>query len=184
MENKQKIDKSLSKELLIRYSLGFLISLVLFILFLTLGKEVKNISGGIYFDKTIISSVNKMVTPRVKGLMIFISFLGSAKFYLPVYIALVIYFIKKKHYIDSIALVNALAGSALINFLVKLYYTRVRPEEYFQITETGFSFPSGHSMVAISSYFILSYLLFRNKPWELKKILAWTFTLLFIGLQT
>ena len=37
-------------------------------------------------------------------------------------------------------------------------------------------------MVAISSYFILTYLLFRNKPWDNKKTLAWTCTTLLVAL--
>ena len=180
MKNKQKINKQLSKELLIRYSFGSIISIVLFVLFLTLGSKVKSMTGGIYFDKVIISHIHDLVTPRVRGIMIFISFLGSAKFYVPVGIGVVVYFIKKQYYINAIVLVNALLGSAIINYLVKLYYTRVRPEEYFQITETGFSFPSGHSMVAISSYFVLTYLLFRKQKWEFKKNVAWLSTLVLV----
>ncbi len=176
MQIKQKIDKRVSKELMIKYSIGILISLILFIIFLELGSQVKGSSGGIYFDKRIISYVNGMVTPRMKELMIFISFLGSAKFYIPIYIIILFYLFKNKYYINSIALISGVLGSAIINFLVKGNYTRIRPEEYFQIQEVGFSFPSGHSMVAISSYFILTYLLFRDKPWDIKKVIAWIFT--------
>lgn len=176
MQNQQEINTKLSKELLIKYSVGFMICLVLFIVFLELGSQVKGTSEGIYFDKKIISYIHDIVTPKMKELMVFISFLGSAKFYIPVYILILFYFFKNKYYINSIALVNGVLGSAIINFLVKGYYIRIRPEKYFQIQETGFSFPSGHSMVAISSYFILTYLLFRKKPWDVKKTMAWVIT--------
>lgn len=180
MQNEQELNKKRSKELLIKYSLGFVISFVLFIIFLEIGNQVKESAGGVYFDKKIISSIYDMVTPNVKRFMIFISFLGSASFYLPVHLLLLVYFLKKKYYMNSIALVNGVLGSAIINLLVKGYYTRIRPEKYFQIQETGFSFPSGHSMVAISSYFILTYLLFRNKPWNAKKKIGWMLTVLLV----
>ena len=35
-------------------------------------------------------------------------------------------------------------------------------------------------MVAISSYFILTYLLFRNKPWDVKKKIGWILTVLLV----
>lgn len=180
MKNTQKIKKEISKQLLIKYVVSFLISLFLFIVFLDFGREVKGLSGGIYFDQKIISYISKNVTPRIKSIMIFISFLGSAKFYIPIYLTIVAIFIKKKKYLYSIALVNGVLGSALLNFLVKRHYIRVRPEKYFQIKEVGFSFPSGHSMVAISSYFILTYLLFREKSWSLKKVISWLSTVVLV----
>lgn len=180
MQKEQELNKKKSKELLIKYALGFVVSFVLFIIFLEIGNQVKESTGGIYFDKKVISSTYDIVTPHMKNVMIFISFLGSASFYIPVHLSLLVYFLKKKYYVNSIALVNGVLGSAIINLLVKGYYTRIRPEKYFQIQETGFSFPSGHSMVAISSYFILTYLLFRNKPWDVKKKIGWILTVLLV----
>lgn len=176
MNNEQKINKGTSKKLLVGYSIGLLLSLGLLVMFLDFAGQVRGISGGIYFDELIISSISQIVTPGIKSFMIFISFLGSAKFYIPVFIFMIFYFIKKKYYISIIGLVNGVLGSAVINFLLKVYFTRIRPEDFFQIIETGFSFPSGHSMVSISAYFTLTYLLFRKKPWNVKKIFAWFVT--------
>lgn len=156
-------------------------SIILFIIFLGLGAKVRGISIGVYLDESIMSYVGGIVTPNTKSIMVFISFLGSTKFYIPLYIILISYFIKKKNYINSLALFNGVLISALINFLAKGYYVRIRPVKYFQIDEIGFSFPSGHSMVAISSYFILTYVLSRDKPWNNKKIFAWMFTTLLVA---
>lgn len=172
MQSKQKI----------KYVIGFLVSVILFIIFIGLGGKVKGISIGVYLDESIMSYVRSIVTPSVKSVMVFMSFLGSTKFYIPLYIVLISYFVKKKNYINSIALFNGVLLSALINFLAKGYYVRVRPVKYFQIEEIGFSFPSGHSMVAISSYFILTYVFFRAKPWNNKKVIAWILTTLLVAL--
>lgn len=173
MKNKQKI----------KYVLGFIVSIFLFIMFLSFGDKVKGLSEGIYFDERIISHIHQSIEPRTKSIMIFISFLGSAKFYIPICLIIIGTFIRKKQYLYSIALLSGVLGSAILNVIIKGYYIRVRPEEYFQIKEIGFSFPSGHSMVAISSYFILVYLLFREKPWDFKKLVSWICTVaLVIGI--
>lgn len=180
MKNTQKIKREISKQLLIKYILGFILSLFLFIVFLDFGSKVKGLSEGIYFDQKIIEYINKNVRSTLKSIMIVISFLGSAKFYIPIYLIILAVFIKKKKNLYAIALINGVLGSAILNFLVKRYYVRIRPVEYFQIQEAGFSFPSGHSMVAISSYFILTYLLFREKPWDFKKKVSWIVTVVLV----
>lgn len=176
MNNKLKINKENSKKEISKYTIGFIICLLLLTIFLNFADKLRQASGGIYFDEIIISSINKMVKPGMKSVMVFISFLGSAKFYIPICLLILIYFIKNKYYINIFVLINGVLGSALLNFLLKMYFTRTRPEEYFQIIETGFSFPSGHSMVAISSYFTLTYLLFRKKAWDAKKVFIWLLT--------
>ena len=180
MNNKQKINKLSSKKMLTLYGLGLIVSLILLTVFLDLARQVKGISEGIYFDEIIISSINKIVTPGIKSLMVFISFLGSAKFYIPLCLLIIFYFYKKNYHINILGLVNGVLGSAILNFLLKIYFTRTRPEDYFQIIETGFSFPSGHSMVAISAYFTLTYLFLRKKSWDIKKVSIWLATGLFV----
>ncbi len=180
LKNTQKIKKEISKKLLSKYIIGLSVSVFLFIIFLNFGSHVKEMSGGIYFDQRIISSISQNVTPTLKSIMIVISFLGSARFYIPVYLIVVAIFIKYKKYLNSIVIVNGVLGSAILNFIIKGYYLRIRPEEFFKIEEIGFSFPSGHSMVAASSYFILTYILFREKPWNFKKIISWLATFVLV----
>lgn len=180
MRQTKDINKKASKELALRYMLGFIIAIVSFAIFLDLGSQVKEIDSGIYFDKRVISEVSKIVTPEIRGFMVFISFLGSAKFYIPACLMIIYYFFRKKQILNIIGLLSGVLGSAIINVVLKGYFVRIRPEKYFQIQQTGFSFPSGHSMVGISTYFILTYLLFRKKPWNTVKIVAWIFTVIFV----
>lgn len=180
MSTIKELNKKSYKELSIKYSIGFIIAFISFIIFLDFGSQVKGIDSGIYFDKRVISEVSQLVTPSIKRVMIFISFIGSAKFYIPISIALIYYFYKRKQLLNIIALLSGILGSAIMNFLIKGYYQRMRPEDFFQIKELGFSFPSGHSMVGISAYFMLTYIFFRDKPWNTKKILAWATTVLLV----
>ena len=50
----------------------------------------------------------------------------------------------------------------LTNEITKSIFTRSRPIGINLIDETGFSYPSGHSMVSLSFYGFITYLLLKN----------------------
>ena len=52
--------------------------------------------------------------------------------------------------------------SALVNFSLKQVLQRPRPVEHRIIDESGYSFPSGHSMVSMAFYGFLIYLIHKN----------------------
>jgi len=52
--------------------------------------------------------------------------------------------------------------SALLNQTLKYIIQRPRPTEYRIINESGYSFPSGHSMVSTAFYGFLIYLIYKN----------------------
>jgi len=52
--------------------------------------------------------------------------------------------------------------STLLNQILKFIVQRPRPTEYRIIDETGYSFPSGHSMVSAAFYGFLIYLIYKN----------------------
>lgn len=52
--------------------------------------------------------------------------------------------------------------SALLNQILKYIIQRPRPTEYRIIDESGYSFPSGHSMVSAAFYGFLIYLIYKN----------------------
>jgi len=60
---------------------------------------------------------------------------------------------------------------ALLNNILKLIVRRARPTGFRLIAETGYSFPSGHSMVSMAFYGYLIYLIYKNVR---NKKLRWT----------
>lgn len=52
--------------------------------------------------------------------------------------------------------------SVALNFILKNIIQRPRPEGYRLIDESGYSFPSGHSMVSMAFYGLLIYLLWKK----------------------
>ena len=55
----------------------------------------------------------------------------------------------------------------ILNFILKLIFSRQRPLSYMLIDESGYSFPSGHSMVGIAFYGMIIYITYKliKKVW-------------------
>lgn len=89
----------------------------------------------------------------------FITNLGSATFIVLSSILLLLT-IKNKLTGLIIFLNSALCGA--LNQILKMIVQRPRPVGYRLIEESGYSFPSGHSMVSAAFYGFLIYLVYKN----------------------
>ena len=61
----------------------------------------------------------------------------------------------------GIAIFSNLVIITILNQLLKRILQRPRPTEYRIIEETGYSFPSGHSMISMAFYGYLIYLIYK-----------------------
>ena len=61
----------------------------------------------------------------------------------------------------GLAILLNLTIITILNQLLKRILQRPRPTEYRIIEETGYSFPSGHSMVSMAFYGYLIYLIYK-----------------------
>lgn len=163
--------------------IGAILSLIALVVFIFLAIGITSVDGGLDFDNKILSFVHKNINPAVKNLMIIISFIGSAKFYFIIAPFLIWYLIKRKHIIELWSLVVAILGSVLLNNILKASFGRIRPLEFFLVEQSGFSFPSGHSMNTLTFYGMAVYLYLRNKKLSLKKVLIWVSAVIFILLM-
>jgi membrane-associated phospholipid phosphatase len=94
--------------------------------------------------------------------MLAITYLGSGYAYAllaPLMLAILAY---GRRWHEGITLVGCLAGAGLLNFLLKHLFERARPELFKVISETGYSFPSGHAMVSLCFYGIAAYIFGRG----------------------
>ena len=79
-----------------------------------------------------------------------------------------------------------LALTALLNVVLKMIVQRPRPEGIRLVVETGFSFPSGHSMVAMSFFGLIVWFIWRyERDGRLRLLLtaAFGFIILMIGIS-
>lgn len=78
----------------------------------------------------------------------------------------------------GIAIITNLGLQSVLNLILKNILKRPRPEGYNLINETGFSFPSGHSMASMAFYGFLIYLIYKNIE---NKYIKWTL-IIFLGI--
>ena len=76
-------------------------------------------------------------------------------------IATITLFIVIKNKKIGISILSNVAIVTVLNQLIKRILQRPRPTEYRIIEETGYSFPSGHSMVSMAFYGYFIYLIYK-----------------------
>lgn len=101
----------------------------------------------------------KLINMQTTKIMMFISWLGSATILITIAV-LSFYILKNKK--NSLYISINLISVFLLNRILKYIIARPRPNVLPIVTEKGFSFPSGHAMVALGFYGFLIYLIFKN----------------------
>ena len=80
------------------------------------------------------------------------------------------WFARQKNWKKLVLLFSAVAGGALLNLVLKNIFQRTRPAiPGAYMVDTGFSFPSGHSMISLVFYGMVAYLALsyvKSKKWK------------------
>lgn len=121
------------------------------------------VNGGfLVFDQILITKIKSVETDLLTIIMKMFSFIGSTTsvIFISCILLLIIYKLYKKRQ-EVILFLIVLIGSTAINLLVKFLIKRERPVSELVI-ETGFSYPSGHTMGAMSLYGIITFLMWRH----------------------
>lgn len=143
--------------LLNNYKLLIMFVCIIILLFLIEDVMDKDIMT---FDETGYSIVSKyLITDTLTPIAKIITFFGSAYWLIGLSIFLLL-IIKNKKIGISISINLGLA--ALANFLLKQILQRPRPIGHRIIDESGYSLPSGHSMVSMAFYGFLIYLVYKR----------------------
>lgn len=155
------------KEIFIK-NLKWIILFICLVGFLALAEDVfhKEIMSGDIVGYNIISKflISNFMTPIAK----FITNFGGAIFLVILTIVLFILIKDKK---IGISIFSNLAIITILNQLLKRILQRPRPTEFRIIEETGYSFPSGHSMISMAFYGYLLYLIYKYVK---NKYIKWT----------
>ena len=145
------------KEFIVK-NLKWIILFICLIGFCALAEDVfnKEIMKGDIIGYKIVSTflISDFATPIAK----FITNFGGAIFLVIATITLFIVIRNKK---IGISILSNVAIVTVLNQLIKRILQRPRPTEYRIIEETGYSFPSGHSMVSMAFYGYFIYLIYK-----------------------
>ena len=143
--------------LLNNYKLLIMFVCIIILLFLIEDVMDKDIMT---FDETGYSIVSKyLITDTLTPIAKIITFFGSAYWLIGLSIFLLLIIRNRK---IGISISINLGLAALTNFLLKQILQRPRPIGHRIIDETGYSLPSGHSMVSMAFYGFLIYLVYKR----------------------
>ena len=149
---KEKIKRFIVK------NLKWIILFICLIGFLALAEDVynKEIMNGDIIGYKIVSTflISDFTIPIAK----FITNFGGTIVLIVLTIVLVILIKNRK---IGLSIFTNLAIITILNQLLKRILQRPRPTEFRIIEETGYSFPSGHSMISMAFYGFLIYLIYK-----------------------
>lgn len=166
----------IKKQLLIAFIIS-LFSVVIFglIAFLVNAGDVAR------FDSALISAIQGFESPTLTKIMKFFSWIGSG---IPLTVLVLVIstclYIFLKHRSELIFYVVVVLGSYGLDEVLKSLFHRDRPSLHRLVEAGGFSFPSGHSMLAVAFYSALTFLLWRHLPTRLGRGMLITLSTFFI----
>ncbi|KQL53795.1 phosphatidylglycerophosphatase [Heyndrickxia shackletonii] len=121
-----------------------------------------------HFDRRIIDLVQGHISDRLTTIMLWITFFGSVKgVALITFIVCVCLYITRHRLLGMYLAITVALGAGGFNQILKLIFKRARPDIQPIIAESGYSFPSGHSMGSMILYGSLAFILFKayNRMW-------------------
>src|SRR5258705_3632892 len=109
-------------------------------------------------DMLIFDKIKPGVNTVNNKIMLFITFLGKHQFLIPANLILIFYFLLvKRQTWFSIRVITIAISSLVLMLLLKQLFQRKRPLSPLLKAAKGLSFPSGHAIMPVTFYWLLSY---------------------------
>ena len=109
------------------------------------------------FDDSVYSLVRSLESGYFDKYFLTVTKLGNES--VVIILAFIIFLLVRRN--DKLLVLLTCLLSVISNQLIKHIIMRDRPSVYRMIKQGGFSYPSGHSMIAVALYGILIYLVFK-----------------------
>ena len=137
----------------------WIIFFICLLLFLALAEDVfdHDIMNGDVIGYKFVSTY--LIHDSINGFVKMITWCGSATCLILLTIVLFAFIKNKK---IGILIGTNLVIITILNQIFKFIIQRPRPTEFRIIDETGYSFPSGHSMISMAFYGFIIYLIYKN----------------------
>jgi membrane-associated phospholipid phosphatase len=162
-----------------------LVTLIFGGIFLYLGEEVHE-SETLPADRHVLRVIDDHTASWPVAIANDISLLGAEVTIAALGVALAVWCLVRKRRLDALLFLAAIGGYAVLTFVIKQIVQRERPIAFFRVPESGYSFPSGHTLGATCLAFALGYLLWRGGARRGLKMLGTVllaFAVLAIGLS-
>lgn len=150
--------------------LSFIVFVILSILVIT--------KNDIYLDSCIYNFISKFIKNSLTSIIKWMTYIGSAVAVISITLFTLLYFKNKKY---GLFMSIDLVCITIIQLILKNIISRNRPLDIGLIEETGYSFPSGHSLTSMAFYGFIIYLIYNSKlNKKSKKIYITLFILLIL----
>lgn len=149
----------------------WILALFCVIIFLDLLEDVLN-NEIMNFDLAVYNFIISFKSNSLTNIFKFITFFGSS---IPLISICIISFLFIKNKKIPMYISINLIVTAIFNLLLKNIIRRNRPVGYRLVEETGFSFPSGHSMASMAFYGLIIYLIFKYVKNKYARVALCTF---------
>lgn len=156
----------------IRRNYLIFISAICVIFFGILAYYVK-ISDSLLLDTSFFEALFQIRSSFFTFFFFLFTFLASKEFIILVCFILILISLIKKNYLYTLLIIINTINSVLLNQGLKKIFFRERPSEFFLLEEEGYSFPSGHTMAAITFYGYFIFLIWKSTMKKQNKII-WT----------
>lgn len=135
------------------------------------------------FDEAVLTAINARANSGLDRFFVLFTELASSIVIAAATLILTVYFVIKKKYKKAAFIALVIGGSALVTYLLKLLFERLRPDLWeWIITETQFSFPSGHATASAAIAIVIVLLFWRTK-WRFIAMLLSGIYVLLIGIS-
>lgn len=145
----------------------WLITIIFILMFLIIGLYIIKIENNT-IDKMIYNLIITIKNNTVTNIFKIITSLAGIPFM--IIITLIILLIKKLKNIRYYIILNII-NDVLLNNILKFIFKRERPLDIMLVEESGYSFPSGHTMVATVFYGFIIYLINKSNLTKRTKII-------------
>ncbi|MFA6407439.1 MAG: LssY C-terminal domain-containing protein [Candidatus Paceibacterota bacterium] len=166
-----------------RFTLGMFLSFCSFVAFLDIAIDVLFLDPFVNADRRIMNLVAALRNIPAAENFLFFTSLGNWEVVISLSMAafLILLLFKKKN--AALVFAGSVISGAGFTYFLKLIVHRIRPGIAFSMIEQGgYSFPSGHAIIAFALYGMLGYFVMRVVKHRFLKILMVLATLTFVVL--
>lgn len=151
---------------------GLLATILLLILIDRAVLETAAIRSLLSLDRSLLLAIHRLSNPLLDSLMIFITYLGSRYVVGVLFPLAFVIFAWQRLWQSALSLTVATVGVGFIDLVMKAESARPRPLLFRVIPETGFSFPSGHALLATVFYGMIAFILYTRARSKVSRILV------------
>ena len=140
-------------------NLKWIICFISLVIFVILGILVLT-KNDIYLDSVVYNFISRYISNDLTNIIKNLTHIASAVVVISITILVLILFKNKKY---GLFMSINLISITILQYILKYIFTRNRPLDINLIEETGYSFPSGHSLTAFAFYGFIIYLIYTSK---------------------